>query len=365
MELNLNFQPHDGNPFRKPRIYRVQPIADDQYSVYDLLVRNFIAFVYYNNYRVVSSFDIDVDYYQRSLKLRYFDFYKDSNLFALKRNQVNSPLMDFIENEIFDFAEYSEQDAVNYVMFINKNKSVFQSIAKLMDYRIDVTLFDSDVQNIIIKSLLSNLEEGIVELSKKYRLTLTQHILTNLTLKLHLNDVNLKELNPIFSEMQHATSNEFISEVQRYRLKKLFLRVIRQVHKDINFRLHPLSISFEELESHFLEITEFNQTNSEEQDFPRYVFKTYEAYQLFHDYAQRMDIKTSVNYLYRRMHEKDNLILLKDTEFRAWFNDQDYQVKFYDSTLTFSRSHNPERQVLIDMLYEKYGIKQTSKITEA
>ena len=231
----------------------------------------------------------------------------------------------------------------------------FLLIDDIIDYKDDPSLIDNTSDFLNSKINFFELDETI-HLIRMYRTSLAQNIINNLTRSFDLENIDYTRMNDVLKNFRYTTEYEFLSESESILFKESIFRGIRQIHKDVNHLLGVYGTSFDKFEENYCRIVNF-KNNQKEKEYPLHVFKTYPAYKLFDQYAKRMDVKTAVNYLYRRMYEKDKLILLKDSDFRAWFNEEKYPVKFHESTVTLERSHTPEREVSIDLLYEALGIQ--------
>jgi hypothetical protein len=83
----------------------------------------------------------------------------------------------------------------------------------------------------------------------------------------------------------------------------------------------------------------------EVKEFPAHIFKTFEAYMLFQTFMQVYKTPVQISFLYRIMAEieKPQLIFVRDTPFREWFNRENYPIKLYEHTSTFNNANNKER----------------------
>src|SRR5690606_20699308 len=128
----------------------------------------------------------------------------------------------------------------------------------------------------------------------------------------------------------------------------------------LNFKLRLAMFDdvFENLKKKFIEAIDYEPPALEVTDiqYPKHIFSKPMAYLLFQEIASRMDKKSPISYLYRKMAEKDNLIRVRDTEFRDWFNNMDYPIQLHSTTETYERAFTPEREVFINLLYEKYQL---------
>jgi len=80
-------------------------------------------------------------------------------------------------------------------------------------------------------------------------------------------------------------------------------------------------------------------------EYPAHIFKTFEAYTLFQTFMQVYKTPVQISFLYRMMAEieKPQLIFVRDTPFREWFNRENYPIKLYEHTSTFNNANNKDR----------------------
>ncbi len=95
-------------------------------------------------------------------------------------------------------------------------------------------------------------------------------------------------------------------------------------------------------------VNERKEKQLDEIDYPKYIFKDFQAYQLFHELAMELKSHTSLSFLYRKMSEYENppLIVVRDAPFREWFNKQKYDFRLSVATRTHQSTSNPERELL-------------------
>jgi hypothetical protein len=81
-------------------------------------------------------------------------------------------------------------------------------------------------------------------------------------------------------------------------------------------------------------------------DYPKHIFSNQEAYQLFCNFVAHATKIKQIAFVFRHMSEIENppLILVKDTPFRNWYNDQaQFQIKLDNTTPTYNNTKNEDR----------------------
>lgn len=80
-------------------------------------------------------------------------------------------------------------------------------------------------------------------------------------------------------------------------------------------------------------------------DYPRHIFADAKAYELFALLMQYFKTHNAISFIFRTMAEKEKpqLILVNDTPFRAWFNNQEYPIQLENHTKTYDNAKNEDR----------------------
>lgn len=100
--------------------------------------------------------------------------------------------------------------------------------------------------------------------------------------------------------------------------------------------------------------TEFHQIKLETnpkydlENFPNKIFEDYKAYVLFDYLVKEIPTIPAISCFYRIMNEIENppLIVVKDTPFRKWFNEQNYKIQLNSATNPYFRAVNKERELI-------------------
>jgi hypothetical protein len=79
--------------------------------------------------------------------------------------------------------------------------------------------------------------------------------------------------------------------------------------------------------------------------YPKHIFADEKAFRLFSLLMKHFKTHATVSFVFRTMAEKEkpSLILVNDTPFRAWFNEQKYPIQLECHTKTYEKSKNDDR----------------------
>ena len=88
-----------------------------------------------------------------------------------------------------------------------------------------------------------------------------------------------------------------------------------------------------------------SQTVNQQIAYPKHIFADEKAFQIFSLLMKHFNSHTTISFVFRTMAEKEkpNLILVNDTPFRAWFNEQQYEIQMENYTKTYENSKNADR----------------------
>lgn len=86
-------------------------------------------------------------------------------------------------------------------------------------------------------------------------------------------------------------------------------------------------------------------TENQQIDYPKHIFADEKAFQLFSLLMKYFKTHATISFVFRTMTEKEkpSLILLNDTPFRVWFNEQKYLIQLESYTKTYEKSKNEDR----------------------
>ena len=80
-------------------------------------------------------------------------------------------------------------------------------------------------------------------------------------------------------------------------------------------------------------------------DYPKHIFANDKAYQMFSLLMKHIKTHAAISFVFRTMAEKEKppLILVNDTPFRNWFNEQQGYIQLETYTKTYENSKNEDR----------------------
>ncbi len=95
-------------------------------------------------------------------------------------------------------------------------------------------------------------------------------------------------------------------------------------------------------------------TVNQQIDYPKHIFADEKAFQLFSLLMKYFKTHATISFVFRTMAEKENpnLILVNDTPFRVWFNQQQYLIKLESYTKTYESSKNDDRMATYNIAKE-------------
>ncbi|WP_291114665.1 hypothetical protein [Flavobacterium sp. UBA6135] len=88
----------------------------------------------------------------------------------------------------------------------------------------------------------------------------------------------------------------------------------------------------------------------DDDNYPKHIFLNKKAFLLFETLNKKMTTHVQLSFLYRIMAEKDNLIVVKDTPFRNWYNNQEYKLQLEYNTKTLEQSKSDDRMTMYNVV---------------
>lgn len=88
--------------------------------------------------------------------------------------------------------------------------------------------------------------------------------------------------------------------------------------------------------------------------YPRHIFADEKAFELFSLLTRHFKTPAAISFIFRKMAEKEKppLILVNDTPFRKWFNEQGYDIQLENHTKTYDNAKNEDRLAAYGMAKE-------------
>lgn len=352
------FVPYPDNPYKRPEHFRLVPENDDDASYYKLFIKNMVAALAFQvmgrdlagQVKIYDQEYIYRKYQGGDLKMVDFD------------GEHISPVESFMGWELSVLKEFNTPEALKYKDFLWRSEKIFRSIDRSVNFEFlkrDFTEFQmyiyptlGMVQSVNLKDIHLNfliIEDILVRAIKK-------QLIDNMKVD--------KLIDPRFDDylfnLSHHLNNDLLDIELRNGLKSLSVNYFNQMVREVLFIIGLKNNQGElnQLKEHYAQAIGYTvpKTIEEPIDYPRHIFTKPEAYLLFHDLASKLTKKSPISFLYRRMAEKDNLIHVRDTEFRDWFQSCGYPAELHSTTETYVRAHTEEREVFLELLYKKYNL---------
>ena len=359
------------NPFKENLEFRINDFKNNKLSIHEQFVKNLIAYAYFEVKKPIYGYEDE--YINRFSQEELLDMYLSLELYFYEKEEgdelfsTKSLISIFWEYEICCFLEdrYDEKfkdyffTLLDYNSIIEKIDAVIEMKTPLdkdsiilknyfLDQRIKIELLQIDVISFsfyyIFSNIYSNMCATALEKFAFEGVSFTQEV-----------------MNENFNKLRYYLNPKLFSDEELKQLHNTSAKWFEQSLSDIIFFL-GLDINtnvFDELRKQFYAILNLttplppNTTSISAEkvqlkvqlnnDYPIHVFKNSEAYHFFDSCAQRISSTKMLSLLYRKMFEIDNLIYLRDTEFRNWFNQQNYPLNLDYPTDTFSRVASKER----------------------
>ena len=273
----------------------------------------------------------------------------------------DAPLTSFCE---YQLANYDGEEKEKFLQFISQVKPVFHSIDRGISFdraKMDLQSFEEYIKNNPIKfpeKTILNISESLDD----YQIELIHEVTQELIQHFSLDEFGVLHMENALFHVQYYLNNKLLPPKVQKKLKKFAFRYFLQMLRDSFYYLEIRKVDhiIHELLRDFCYKVDcmylFEQHVGKEKNYPKDIFASYKAYKLFDDVAKKYASRPMICFLYRKMHERDSLIYARDTEFRNWFNAQEYRVQLENHTDTYSKTHTEERCAMVELLYKSYGL---------
>lgn len=353
------FIPYAEDPFKQPPLYRVVPLAKTDKAYYALFIKNLIAALYYQDFKIKTF-----PYHRETKKdqVYLFKLYMNGELrIGDKYLGILSPVIQFYEMELKTLQWAGTPEVVAYIDFLDRHKKVFKSIDRAVEYDFDADSLDYETCIYDKMGTVKYFEE--FEVSNVYesiKLKLVEQLKKQLIANLNIQGLDSEEIREDLDALNYHFNNELIDGNVMAQIKVHSVTWFGQMLRSIGFDIgwNDYKDFFDQMKSLFCEAIDYQPPAPKITDIPyaNHIFSNPKAYLLFHELASKTDKKVIISYLFRRMGEKENFIKVRDTEFRDWFNTADYPRELDSSTHTYERAYTEERELFVNLLYEKYGL---------
>jgi hypothetical protein len=211
----------------------------------------------------------------------------------------------------------------------------------------DLNLFQLDEQFLKLFTTLDNFYELF---EKSFKAESEEKVVQKEDL-LFIDWVYLKK--PFQLEDDCADVITFVSALKGYLKEALYQRkVFLQWHKTPNTYL-IVDYFIEELKDEIELLKASQQTKFDAaenkittiENYPRSIFVSQKYYNFFCLLADQVTSLKQLSFIFRQMSEKEEpkMIVVKDKQFRDWFNDQPFYIKLDEATSTYPNAKNEDR----------------------
>ncbi|GEM_PF-3914239 len=339
--------PHDLNLFSdyKPPSERIDQIEEDGSNVSIIVRENLINFLRLKFFTEKLGKKYSYDSFKRILLYHVFD--SDNETF----NKIKTFINEFFISETKCFFLVEDLGPKNYLyaqFFADNSLIPYQINNLILLYRAEITinkkpyadyakaLYNTDIVDLgQIESNLNTLIADIIKFSA-----------IDLMLDFKFSEHKKTDIDFDFNRYLFHTLITEKSQLQLY--QQSVLNWLMYVSQNLKMYLHlthelPLFTQViqwikEEINNAGLDL--FNQ------DYPKFIFRDYKSYKLFHSIVVHFKYIPQVSYLYRQMNEKENprLIVAGIKDFILWFNEENYDIQLNESLKTFEQSHTFDRE---------------------
>lgn len=360
---------YEENPFEQKIAYRVEGAAQmDAKSLYQLFVKNLVAFVFYEtNYH--SYHEYYTPSYQGTVsdqEFIYHHFFRGILLTEIEDSVAISPLLYFCKYETLFNKNVCSEDLDAYMNFIYDHTTVFKRIDSLVNLPTRLSVGEEFMgylssNNLVypylnIALLGTKLEDFFMNVCEVLRRSYLYNF--------DEQDFFLEDFSKDFLRIRLAMKLDLLEAQDQ-------IDIVKYSYKWLTYRFKEFGMSygidatllpedktflFDAVLDQFA--TYFSFTTglvASSKDFPKYVFSRYEGYLLFDTLATGLYAKVTVSYVYRFLFEK-GLIVLKDTPFREWYNAQDYPIRLESATETLQKSTSSDRVQFVAIVAKLLGV---------
>lgn len=348
MKLKLDHTRFDDiNPFILDPLERIKELDEKstEDEIYAVFIRNYCCYLFDKQtdttefieeitkpsilHKYLSALAIVDNYLSVKVKFMDFRWFELKTFKPLKSNPIASKYYDFLNNYLIIFLNLDAY-IKSYEAAINENK--FSDFLKLKNV---------NIENVDIIAV----DNKFIEIYKSFFTSLFENFLKDT----NLYNIDLFIVEAKLKSFQFYFNSRLFSEHQKEELRFYgilwFENMLDSISHDIcETQWIP---PFHKLHKHFIDL--FPVSKSKEPTYPTTIFSNYKAYLLFDTVAKGISTHKSISYLYRMMYEKE-LVTVNDTPFRAWFNEQSYEIKLNSHTDTLINSHSTDREQLIKVI---------------
>jgi len=290
------------------------------------------------------------------------NYFSESDKTALTTQQIEKS-KHYVNHIKKNLWRYDKLDKV--ALYLNPNRKQKQ-IADLAKGKIDLGFIDikaleKDTHNVLNKADRMYFENELSELhpapQDNYS-NIEETIMRYFKFDYYKNPIEYEEF-PNEKITYLKTLKTWITILLNKRKEYMNLEILPPPHQLIEIYASSLVQSVNQAsieQSPAIEINKMEVVDVEVIEYPRYIFKDYKSYQFFNHLASHFVSKAQISFLYRMMNEqeKPQMIVVKDTPFREWFNETDHPVKMQYTTDTFEKSKSADRIAMYNIAKELF-----------
>lgn len=248
---------------------------------------------------------------------------------------------------------FTQVDALNFDCQIEGFEStVFEQLINKMTKKVlDINLIYDDIYH-ALNTADKSYRIALLSFDKNYYFKNYKNNESNFfILPKYANPIELKEF-PKERLQFHKAIKTMINKLLDIRKSALNWEETPEEYKCIEEFAQELTPNWA-VESQPKEIPEpIYNTKQNQEDYPKHIFLNPKAFLLFEELNERLESIAQVSFLYRMMAEKDNLIVVKDTPFRSWYNNNNYKLKLLNTTKTLEQATNKDRELWYNKVKE-------------
>jgi hypothetical protein len=324
------------------------------------------------------------------IRIEYFDYFDGETIQNLNQSIINFTesgdkihcKKDFVPITIGNFeSELSEelkyltitQDSPSnlkgkieaYKKFLIEVERNFSSV-DVLNYDCQIERYESDIFEQLVGKLIKkffDIYEVYFDIMNAFDKADRSYRITLLSFDKNYYFKNYKKNESIFFILPKYLNPVVLKEFPKERLQ--FHKAIKTIINK-QYDIRKTALDWDETPEEYKCIEEFAQQLTEppvvesqpnvikqtiqnniqnEEEYPRHIFINKKAFLLFQELNEGLESIAQVSFLYRMMAEKDKLIVVKDTPFRDWYNENYDKIKLLNTTKTLELSTNKDREL--------------------
>lgn len=335
--------------------FRVNQINEEGTNVKEVFEANLVSYVYHSK-RFDNNWG-DSEKYDSSW---IYDQYIKGQLQIIGDNysELESPCAEFVKFELNEFLLEINPKCKIYYNFLIAHEATYQHIDRLIDHYFNTSKTQSSFQNFANKKL----QEGIVNFNTLdfafYDLEAVMVKTTIVDLIRFLQFTKRENYEDEISEVfdrDYFCNPALIQEPNELRSYREMLRAwVNKMGQELkyNLKLPLVPPIMEWMASEIGNSEHLDEIEKETQDYPKYIFANYKAFDLFDTLAKEMTTHPQISFLFRQMAEKEKpaLIVTENSQFLKWFNQQGYGYTLDYPTKTFEQSKTDDRMAVYNVV---------------